>query len=73
MRSDFFADLTVSLCALRFLKNVNKMAISNHTALKLRIQALKSYSKVSCEYELYILPNTKLNILISLYLAKYKT
>ena len=40
--------------------NVNKFAISNHTALKLDVQALRSYLSLICEYELYILPNKKL-------------
>ena len=40
--------------------NVNKSAILNHTALKLNVQALRSYLSLICEYELYILPNKKL-------------
>ena len=39
----------------------NKLVISNGTALKLRIHALRSYVKVTCEYEFYILPNTKVS------------
>ena len=39
--------------------NVNKFALSTHTALKLRIQALGRYLKLTCEYKLHILPNTK--------------
>ena len=39
--------------------NVNKFSISNHTALKLEVQALRSYLRLICEYELYILPNKK--------------
>ena len=39
--------------------NVNKFAISNHTALKLNVQALRSYLNLICEYELYTLPNKK--------------
>ena len=38
---------------------VNKFAISNHTALILRVHALRSYLKLICEYELYNLPNKK--------------
>ena len=38
---------------------VNKFAISDHTALKLDVQALRSYLSVICEYEHYILPNIK--------------
>ena len=36
---------------------VNKFATSNHTAFILGVHALRSYLKLSCEYELYILPN----------------
>ena len=35
--------------------NVNKFATSSHTALKLGTQSLRSYLKVTCEYELQIL------------------
>ena len=41
--------------------NVNKFAISNHTALKLDVQALRSFLSLICEYELYILPNKKVS------------
>ena len=37
--------------------NVNKFAISNHTSLKLGIQALRSYLKLICEYEFHTLLN----------------
>ena len=37
--------------------NVNKLAISTHTALKLGIQALGNYLKLTREYELHILSN----------------
>ena len=40
---------------------VNNFAISNHTALILSVHALGSYLKLTCEYELYILPNTKVS------------
>ena len=40
--------------------NVNTFAISNHTALKLDIQALRRYLSLICEYELYVLPDKKL-------------
>ena len=43
----------------RIETNVNKFAISNRTALKLNVQALRSYLSLVCEYELYILPNKK--------------
>ena len=36
---------------------VNKFAISNHTALILRVHALRSYLKLICEYERHNLPN----------------
>ena len=35
--------------------NVNKFAISNHTALKLDVQAPRSYLSLICEYELLYL------------------
>ena len=50
-RSDFYLVLTVSLCVLG-LKQLNKFAISNHTALILGVHALRSYLKRICEYEL---------------------
>ena len=59
-RSDFCVDLAMSLCALR-LKKVNELAILNHKASKLRIEALRSYLKLTCGYELYILQNTKVS------------
>ena len=34
-------------------------AISNHTDLKLYLGALRSYLRLICKYELYILPNKK--------------
>ena len=37
--------------------NVNKFAISSHTALKLGKQALKSYLKITCEFQLRSPPN----------------
>ena len=40
--------------------NVNKFAISSHTALKLGKQALKSYLKITCEIQLRSPPNKKL-------------
>ena len=39
--------------------NVNTFAIWNNTTLKLAIQALRSYLKLTREYEFYIQPNTK--------------
>ena len=41
--------------------NVNKFDISSHTAFKFDKQALRSYLKLTCEYELNILPNTKVS------------
>ena len=40
--------------------NVNKFAISNHTALILGVHALRSYLKLIYEYEFHSLPNKKL-------------
>ena len=40
---------------------VNKIAISNHTALILSVHVLRSYLKLICEYELHILPNKKVS------------
>ena len=40
---------------------VNKFAISNHTALILGVDALRSYLKLICEYELHSLPNKKVS------------
>ena len=39
---------------------VSKFAISNHTAVILRVHALRSYFKLICEYELHSLPNKTL-------------
>ena len=38
---------------------VNKFAILSHAVLKLGTQNLGSYMRLTCEYELDILPNTK--------------
>ena len=40
--------------------SVNKFDISNHTASISGVQALRSYLKLICEYELHSLPNKKL-------------
>ena len=45
----------------RIKTNVSKFAISSHTVLKLRIQNLGSYIRLTCEYELDILSNTKVS------------
>ena len=44
------------------VKTNNKIAISSHTAIKLDKQALRSYLKPTCEYELHTLPNAKANV-----------
>ena len=41
--------------------NINKFGTSSHTAFKLDKKALRSYLKLTCEYELHILPNTKVS------------
>ena len=55
----FWVVFTTSLCTLKTI--VSKFAISNHTALILGVHALRSYLKLICEYELYILPNKKVS------------
>ena len=40
---------------------VNKFAISNNTALILGVHALRSYLKLSCEYDFHSLPNKKVS------------
>ena len=57
--SDFYVVFTMSLCSLELKPTLIKFAISNHTALKLHVQALTSYLSLICEYELYTLPNKK--------------
>ena len=56
-RSDFYVVLTRS--HTRIKTNVNKFAISSHTVLKLGIQNLGSYMRLTHEYELDILSNTE--------------
>ena len=56
-RSDFYVVFTMNLCALGLKTIVNKLAISNHTALISGVHALRSYLKLICEYELQSLPN----------------
>ena len=55
-RSDFYVVFTMSLCVLE----LKQFAISNHTALILRVHTLRSYLKRICEYELHSLRNKKL-------------
>ena len=59
--SDFYVVVTMSLCALWTKTVVNKLAISNYTALTLRVHALRSYLKLIREYELHSLPNKKVS------------
>ena len=42
--------------------NINKFAISSHTALKLDKQALKNCFKVTCEFQVHILRNKKVSV-----------
>ena len=58
--SDFYVVFTMSL-RTKIKIIVNTFAISNHTALIPGVHALESYLKLICEYELQILPNTKVN------------
>ena len=60
-RSDFCVVFTMSLSALESKQALIKFTISSHTVLKLGTQSLRSYLKVTCEYELHILPNTKVS------------
>ena len=60
-RSDIYVVFTMSLCALGLKTIVNKFAIPNHTALISGVDALRSYLKVICEYELHGLPNKKVS------------
>ena len=59
-RSDFYVVFTMNLCTLGLITIVNKFAISNHTALILRVHALRSCLKLICEFELHSLPNKNL-------------
>ena len=58
-RSDFCVVFTMSFCTIESKQTLIKFAISTHTALKLGIQALRSYLKLTCEYELHTLSNAK--------------
>ena len=60
-RSDFYVVFTMNPCVLGIKTIVNKLAISNHTALILCAHALRSYLKLICEYELHSLPNKKVS------------
>ena len=52
---------TPSLPTKNFDHSLNKLAISNHTALILGVHTLRSYLKLICKYELHSLPNKKVN------------
>ena len=56
--SKFYVVFTTSLCAH---ESKQTLISSRHTALKLGTQSLRSFVKVTCEYELPILPNTKVS------------
>ena len=60
-RSDFCIVFTMSLCALELKQTFRKFAISNHTAFTLGFQTLRSYLELTYEYELHLLPNTKVS------------
>ena len=47
-------------------------AISSHTALKLSEQALKSYLKITCEFQLHTLPNKKVSAAKGLWLKLHE-
>ena len=58
-RSDFYVVFTMSLCALGLKQLL--ISLPDHTALILRVHALRSYLKIICEYELHSLPNKKVS------------
>ena len=60
-RSDFYVVFTMSLLRTWIKTIVNKFAISNHTALILRVHALSGYLKLICEYEFHNLTNKKVS------------
>ena len=60
-RSDFYVVFTMNLCALQSKQTLNKFAILTHTAWNLGIQALRSYLKITREYELHTLSNAKVS------------
>ena len=61
-RCDFCVVFTTSVHVLEIETNVDKFAISSHTAFNLDKQALRRYLKLTCEYELHILPNRKIMV-----------
>ena len=60
-RSDFRVAFTMSLCTLKRKRTLVKFAIRSHMDLKLGIQALRSYLKLTCEYGRHILSNTNVS------------
>ena len=64
-RSDFCVVFSKSLCALQLKQTLISLlfqiAISNHAAFKLDMQAPRSYLRLIYEYELYILANKKVS------------
>ena len=58
-RSDFYVNLTLSLCVLESKQMSISLLFLSHTVLKLGAQNLRSSIRLTCEYELDILSNTK--------------
>ena len=52
----FSVGFIMSLCTFEL-----KQTLMDRMALKLRIHALRNYLKLTCEYELHILPNKKVS------------
>ena len=60
-RSDVSVAFTMNLCALELKQTVISLLFQVIRALKLGEQALKSYLKITCEFQLHILPNKKVS------------
>ena len=60
-RSDFGVVFITSLCALEFKETLISFAISNHTAFIIDVHSLRSCMRVTCEYEIHILPDKKVS------------
>ena len=58
-RSDFYIVLTMSLCVLESKQMLISLLFQVIQFLKLGTQNLGSYKRLTCEYELDILSNTK--------------
>ena len=58
-RSGFCVVFTISLCALELKQTLISLPIEVIRLFKLDKQAPRSYLKLTCEYELHILPNTE--------------